>query len=61
MKVSELMTLLEELKNTKGDVVLYSVKEDGRSTWVSPIQVSIDIQRYQKQPTKYLISLNAGY
>jgi len=61
MKVSELICLLVELQKNKGDVTLYSEKNDGRSSWVSPIQVSIDLRRFQKQPTQYLLKIDAGY
>ena len=62
MKVSEFISYLQLYKNTYGDVMLYSEKDDGRSTWVSPMTLNLKLQRRaKKEAAHHVITVNEGY
>lgn len=62
MKVSEFISYLQLYKNTYGDVTLYSEKDDGRSTWVSPMTLNIKLQRRtKKEEEHHYITVDEGY
>lgn len=63
MRVSELISKLEKFKQEHDDVLLYSEKEDGRSSWISPANLSIEYKgRYPNfKDKKYVIDLASGY
>jgi hypothetical protein len=62
MKVSELIHRLEAYKAVMGDIILYSEKEDGRTTWSSPITLDIVCKQLtKKQPKQHYITVNGGY
>lgn len=64
MRISELIKYLQKYQNDFGDVVLYSQKSDGRSTWNSPIKAKLTREDYwpdkPRQDKTYLL-LDAGY
>lgn len=63
MKISEIITMLEEYKKKHGDVVLHSEKDDGRSSWVSPAKVLVEERGYWPDYKKLMhsIRVDAGY
>jgi hypothetical protein len=62
MKVSELIRRLEAYKAIMGDITLYSEKEDGRSTWASPMTLDITCKQLTKKtPKQHYITVNGGY
>lgn len=63
MRVSELISKLEKFKKEHGDVLLYAERDDGRSSWVSPANLSIEYKgRYPNfKDKKYVINVASGY
>ena len=63
MKISELIKQLEEYQKKNGDVILYSEKDDGRSSWVSLIKPKLEFcATYPDlKVMKHFISVTGGY
>ena len=64
MRINDLIVALQIYRDKHGDVTLYSAKDDGKSSWNSP--VTLDLAHKNKWPDKkqvlhHFISLNSGY
>ena len=57
MTITALINLLRAYREMHGDVILYSEKDDGRSSWVSKIVTSLRKDKHGR----HLFSVTAGY
>lgn len=63
MSIDILIKKLIEYRNKHGNVMLYSQKQDGNSSWNSPMQLSIEVKNPWPKLDKpqHFIDVNAGY
>jgi hypothetical protein len=63
MNIDILIKKLIEYRHNHGNVVLYSQKDDGQSSWNSPMTLSIQVQNPWPKLDKpqHFIAVDAGY
>ncbi len=61
MKISEIISYLEKKKEEIGDVPIYTLSDDGRSTWVSGYEPQLVYEKHWQSKVKLWFVQDKGW